>query len=221
MSVRLLVIAKEPVPGLVKTRLCPPCTPVQAALVARASLEQTLATVDGSRASRRVVVSSGHIRPPHGWEVRPQRGEDLGERLCHAFADGGLGEPSLLVGMDTPQLTAHLLAEIELGLASADAVIGPAADGGWWALALRDPSAARALCFVPMSTSDTLDLTELALRRRGLRVVRGPLLRDVDTAADAHQVAHLVPDSPFAAAVRSHVPVESLATASGVPRSCS
>lgn len=94
MSVRLLVMAKAPVPGQVKTRLCPPCTPEQAAVVARASLEQTL-------------------------------------------------------------------------------------------------------------------------RRHGLRVVRGPLLQDVDTAAAAHEVTRLVPGSPFAAAVRANVPVESLVTATG------
>ena len=130
MDPALLVIAKEPVPGRAKTRLTPPCTPVQAAGLARAALEDTLAAVLAARASRRVLVLDGQPGPwlPAGFELIAQRGEDLAERLAAAFAD--TGAPAFLVGMDTPQLTPALL---ELGLAAVargEAAFGPALDGG-------------------------------------------------------------------------------------------
>lgn len=209
MSLSLLVIAKEPVPGQVKTRLCPPCTPVQAALVARAALADTLSTVDRCPATRRILVVHGDYPAPSGWDVLPQRGGGLGERLNAAFTDAALLEPdrpALLVGMDTPQLTPTLVGALAAGLDRADAVLGPAADGGWWGLALRDPAHAKVLRGVPMSTSDTGQLTAGALRDLGLRVMDGPLLRDVDTAADARVVAGECPASSFAAAVRAYVP---------------
>jgi glycosyltransferase A (GT-A) superfamily protein (DUF2064 family) len=209
VTVSLLVMAKEPVPGLVKTRLCPPCTPRQAASVARAALNDTLITVDRCPAARRVLVVHGDYPVPVGWDVVRQRGDGLAQRLATAFADVAELEPrrpALLIGMDTPQLTSALIGELAAGLARADAVLGPAVDGGWWGLALRDPAHARVLGDVPMSTSDTGRLTAAALRGLGLRVTGGALLRDVDTAADAWAVAEECPAGSFAAAVRTHVP---------------
>ena len=75
----------------------------------------------------------------------------------------------------------------------ADAVLGPAEDGGWWALGLRDPGHAEVLRDIPTSTADTGAAT---LRRcAGAACGCGllPVLRDVDTAADAHAVAALCP----------------------------
>jgi len=208
MSLQLLVIAKQPVPGRVKTRLCPPCTPEQAAAVADAALRDTLDAADRTPAVRRTLVVHGRYTPPAGWSVVHQRGDGLGERLANAFAGTARpGTASLLVGMDTPQLDADLLTRVASGLDGADAVLGPAEDGGWWVLALRDPHQASALTGVRMSTSDTGADTAGALRRRGLTVATAPPLRDVDTAADAWAVAAAHPDGRFAAAVRRHVPV--------------
>jgi len=78
-------------------------------------------------------------------------------------------------------------------LAGADAVFGPAEDGGWWALGLRDPGHAEVLRDIPTSTPETGARTRDALRRRGLRVADLPRLRDVDTAPDAYAVAALCP----------------------------
>jgi glycosyltransferase A (GT-A) superfamily protein (DUF2064 family) len=113
----------------------------------------------------------------------------------------------VLIGMDTPQVTPALLGSVVDGLGDADAVLGPAHDGGWWTLALRDPAHAEALRGVPMSTVDTAVATAAALRARGLRVTFAPALRDVDTARDAWEVAGQCPDGAFAAAVRRHIPV--------------
>jgi uncharacterized protein len=204
---QLLVIAKAPVPGRVKTRLCPPCTPGQAAAVAAAALADTLAVAAATPAARHTIVLCGQYEPPPGWHLVPQRGDGLAERLANGFADTaepGIG--SLLIGMDTPQVSAALLGTMAAGLEDADAVLGPAHDGGWWALALRDPSHAEALLTVPMSTADTGAATTAALRARGLRVALAAPLRDVDTARDAWEVAGQHPDGKFAATVRRHVP---------------
>jgi rSAM/selenodomain-associated transferase 1 len=206
MTVGLLLIAKEPIPGRVKTRLCPPCTPEQAAAVARAALEQTMAAAGRADVAARTLVVSGDYQPPAGWDLIAQSGEGLGERLANAFVDGCREGPALLIGMDTPQVTGALIGAVANGLEAADAVVAPATDGGWWALALRDPAHASALRNVPMSTSDTATETVRALRALDLRVARGPVLRDVDTAADAWAVATVQPDSPFAVAVRANVP---------------
>ena len=206
MNVQLLVLAKQPVPGQVKTRLCPPCTPVQAAAVAAASLADTLDVVDATPATGRTLAISGQYPSRPGWSVLPQRGDGLGERLAHAFGDCAPGGPALLIGMDTPQVSVDRLAAVAAGLDRADAVLGPAEDGGWWALALRDPRRAAILPTVPMSTVDTCRWTVQALRAIGLTVACGPLLRDVDTAVDAWAVAADCPAGRFAAAVRACVP---------------
>lgn len=208
MNLQLLVIAKAPVPGRVKTRLCPPCTHEQAALIAAAALSDTLAAARTTPAARHTIVHSGQFDAPAGWRLVPQRGDGLGQRLAHAFADTARpGMASLLIGMDTPQLTPDLLTAVAAGLDAHDAVLGPAVDGGWWVLALRDPYAALALGNVPMSTVDTGALTVEALSAQGLRVGYAPSLRDVDTVSDALAVARECPQGRFADAVRQHVPV--------------
>jgi rSAM/selenodomain-associated transferase 1 len=212
VNVHLVVLAKAPRPGRVKTRLCPPCTPEEAAHIAAAALADTMAAVQATPAVRRTLVVDADHPAPAGWSVLAQRGGGLGERLAHAFADTALpGVPTLLIGMDTPQVTpAHLTAAARLlGAAEAkrrrsatDAVLGPAEDGGWWALGLRDPAHAVVLPGVPMSTAETGARTEAALRARGLRIAPLVVLRDVDTAADAWAVAaRCGAGSRFAAAV--------------------
>jgi len=214
MRVQLIVLAKTPVPGRVKTRLCPPCTPEQAAQMAAAALADTLDTVTATPAAARVLVVDGDHPAPAGWARVAQRGGPLGERLTHAYADTLLpGTASLLIGMDTPQVSTALLeaAAHRLSADETDAVLGAAADGGWWALGLRDPHHADVLRDVPTSTAATGALTLAALRSRGLRVAHLPVLRDVDTAADAHAVAALCPPpSRFVLAVPQTV-------ASGTP----
>ncbi len=212
MSTQLLVIAKAPVPGRVKTRLCPPCTPVQAAHIAAAALADTLTAASATPATRHTIVHCGQYEPPPGWHRVPQRGEGLAARLANGFADTAMpATASLLIGMDTPQVIPSLLATVADGLEMHDAVLGPAEDGGWWALALRDPADAEALRDVPMSTVDTGRLTAAALRARGLRVGYGPTLRDVDTESDARHVADLCPHGRFATAVRQHLPARAAA----------
>ncbi|MFE9256619.1 DUF2064 domain-containing protein [Streptomyces sp. NPDC006879] len=196
----VLVIAKEPVPGRVKTRLTPPFTPSQAARLAEAALADTLEVVAASGADRCALVLDGCAGPwlPPGVEVVPQCAGTLDQRLAAAFA--GCEGPALLIGMDTPQVSPQLLAPA-LGPTAwqeHDAWFGPATDGGFWALGLAAPDPAL-LRGVPMSLPQTGALQYERLHSAGLRVGRLPELRDVDTAQDALEVAALAPHGRFGA----------------------
>ncbi|WP_434445821.1 TIGR04282 family arsenosugar biosynthesis glycosyltransferase [Lentzea sp. E54] len=203
MKFCLLVMAKSPVPGQVKTRLCPPLTPREAADVAAASLLDTLTAALATPGAVPVVALSGVVRREDVRDalaecvVIPQRGTTFAERLVHAHADvARFGMPVLQIGMDTPQVTPSLL---ESCARFEEAALGFALDGGWWALGLRDPLRAGVLRDVPMSRADTGALTLKALH--GLEVRTLPVLSDVDTMADARAVTRLVPGSLFAAAL--------------------
>jgi rSAM/selenodomain-associated transferase 1 len=196
----IVVIAKSPAPGRVKTRLTPPCSPEQAARLAGAALGDTLAAAARARrAARRVLVLDGApVRVPRGFDVVPQRGDGLAARLAAAFED--VGGPAFLVGMDTPQVTPQLL-DAGLGaLDGADAVFGATLDGGYWGIGLRRPDPA-AFDGVPMSEPATGLAQRARLAALGLRTTVLPPLRDVDTIADARAVAAAAPASRFAAAL--------------------
>jgi len=199
----VLVMAKSPVAGRVKTRLCPPCTFEQAASLAEAALADTLDAALTSGADEVIVALDGRAGPwlPPGVRVVAQGGEGLADRLATAWTE--VGGPGVQIGMDTPQVTGAALSSAldALSARATDAVLGLAADGGWWAIGLRAP---RRAIFegIRMSQPDTgrqqvRRLAELGLRVRGL-----PLLRDVDTFADAVAVAAAAPDTRFAAALR-------------------
>ncbi|MFF0499517.1 DUF2064 domain-containing protein [Nocardia aobensis] len=201
LPLTLLVVAKAPVAGFAKTRLTPPLSPAEAADLAAAALLDTLAAVRDSGAARGVVAWTGDLERAcrareigsalHDFDVVPQRGDGFGVRLANAHADAArLGLPVLQIGMDTPQAGPALLAECGARLlAGPDAVLGPAADGGWWALGLCDVRAARVLAEVPMSTDRTGDLTRDALTRNGCRVAMLRELNDVDLFTDIAEVA--------------------------------
>ena len=179
----LLVMAKSPVPGRVKTRLCPPCTPEEAAALAEAALADTLEAVAGCGASRRIIALDGAPGPwlPPGFRVIPQVAGGLDRRLAAAWSVAG--GPGLQIGMDTPQVTPELL-DLALGaLDRTSAALGHAVDGGWWAVGLRHAEP-RAFLDVPMSTSWTGVAQHARLRSLGLGVSRLPTLVDLDTVAD-------------------------------------
>lgn len=196
----LAVIAKAPVAGRVKTRLCPPCTPAEAAALAEAALRDTLAAMAGVPGVDRVIVLDGAPGPWRTDErVIAQRGGGLDERLAAAFEDLD-GAPALVVGMDTPQLTPALLAGALAALEDHDAVLGPVADGGYWCIGLRRPDPL-ALLGVPMSTGRTGAAQRARLGALGLRVAEAGALVDVDTIEDAAHVAALAPHTRFARAL--------------------
>jgi glycosyltransferase A (GT-A) superfamily protein (DUF2064 family) len=214
----VLVVAKAPVAGQAKTRLAEQVGSVAAADLAAAALLDVLAaaTLSGARlvvaltgdltaAARREVVTAALAAA----DVFPQRGDAFADRLASAHADAraliGTGPAILQVGMDTPQLTPALLRASLRTAATSDAVLGPAEDGGWWALAVREPAWAEALRTVAMSRPDTGERTLAALQAVGADVAMLPIVRDVDTWADARAVATLAPGAEFAAAVAAVV----------------
>lgn len=179
----VLVMAKAPVAGRVKTRLCPPCTPAEAAAIAEAALADTLDAVSACGASRRIVALDGAPGPwlPPGFEVIPQVGGGFDRRLAAAWAAaGGAG---VQIGMDTPQVTPALLDRALGSLDDTSAALGPAVDGGWWAIALRRPDP-RVFLGIPMSTDATGAAQHARLHSLGLSVTTLPALVDLDTVAD-------------------------------------
>jgi rSAM/selenodomain-associated transferase 1 len=219
LAAQIVVIAKAPVPGLVKTRLTPPFTPHEAAALAEAALADTLAAAARTPFARHVLALAGAPAAlrgrrgpdtsrttwlPPGFEVTGQHGDGLDERIAAAFDDAyaRLPVPVVLIGMDTPQVTPGLLESVTRPLArgEADAVFGPARDGGFWLLGLRRPDPGLILG-VPMSQTHTGRGQLSRLLRASLRVRLARELIDVDTVSDAREVAREAPGSRFAAAL--------------------
>jgi glycosyltransferase A (GT-A) superfamily protein (DUF2064 family) len=125
LPAQVVVIAKEPVPGRVKTRLTPPFTPAEAAALAEAALTDTLTAVADTNVARRVLALDGAPGPwlPRGFDVIGQRGAGLDERIAWALTDAHvtLPLPLVLIGMDTPQVTPALLAAAAEPLVSCSA----------------------------------------------------------------------------------------------------
>jgi glycosyltransferase A (GT-A) superfamily protein (DUF2064 family) len=212
-AARVLIVAKAPVAGRVKTRLGAEVGHAAAAeLAAAALLDTVVACREAFGPDRCLIALAGNLADAvrgeeiasalDGWGVAHQRGVTFAERLANAHLDVPPGGPVVQVGMDTPQVTAGHLHDAARVLADRDAVLGPAEDGGWWVLGLRDPRGAAALHDVPMSTPTTYDDTRRALTGAGLGVGTTAVLRDVDTRADADAVAGAVPDGQFARAWR-------------------
>ena len=200
----LLVVAKAPVAGRVKTRLCPPLSTAEAAEVAAAALADTLKAAAGCGASRRILALDGAPGDwiPPGFMVVAQRGGTLNERLASAWrsADG----PGLQIGMDTPQVTPELLDSClrQTAAPGTTASLGLAEDGGWWALGLSSGYDADVFAGVAMSEPTTGSAQLAALRRLGHRVHPLPVLRDVDRVEDLQAVAGAAPGTRVAATWR-------------------
>lgn len=211
-DVTFLVVAKAPVAGLAKTRLSPAITPHEGASLAAAALLDTLDVVRRVARRRPVVAmtgelnqaqASGAIRRALGdFTVIEQRGHDFAYRLANAHRDACPPDrPIFQVGMDTPQLSAEHLntAQDLLGEPDgSDVLLGPAVDGGWWGLGLREAGWAGALCDVPMSHSNTGELTRDAFFRAGHEVRELAELHDVDEVSDIAAVCEAAPETRFA-----------------------
>ncbi|HEV7623992.1 MAG TPA: DUF2064 domain-containing protein [Amnibacterium sp.] len=194
----LVVVAKECLPGRVKTRLVPALSPEDAAEVAAASLAATLEAAALVRADRHLLYLDG--RPPAGcgFDVLQQPSGTLDVRLAALFET--VHGRTLLIGMDTPQVDPAVLAGVLEDASGVDAWFGPATDGGFWALGLDAP-AGTLLAGVPMSAPWTGAVQRARLVAAGLRIRDLPRLTDVDTIGTAREVAALLPGTRFACLV--------------------
>jgi rSAM/selenodomain-associated transferase 1 len=190
MAEHLLIFARHPVLGQVKTRLAQGVGPEQALAVYRELLARTRAAADGLAATKTLWLTGDPPAGPAfedwpGYAQRPQPVGDLGERMHQAFAaafEAGAAA-AVIIGTDCPDLRTEHLNTAFHQLAHHDVVVGPALDGGYYLLGLRVlvPD-----FFVdkPWSTAAVLAATLADADRLGLRVAHLPALADVDTADD-------------------------------------
>lgn len=198
MPVPLLIMAKAPVLGQVKTRLCPPLSPEMALRLYTCFLGDKVAQIHAlpgalpgvaytpadARAQFRALV-------PEEFLLLPQRGGDLGERLCHAFddllADGHAG--ALLIDSDSPTLPTSYLEQALAAMKrpEVDLVLGPCDDGGYYLVGLRGP---RPELFegIAWSTPAVMPQTLAKAKGLGLTVYLLPEWYDVDTAEDLRRL---------------------------------
>jgi glycosyltransferase A (GT-A) superfamily protein (DUF2064 family)/SAM-dependent methyltransferase len=193
----VVILAKEPRPGLVKTRLQSRFSAEQAAELAAAAVRDTQRAVSTSRIPRRVLCWDGDPSDfADGFEVVSQRAGTLNDRLAGAFVDidrHGLARV-LLIGMDTPQVTSSLL---DADWEDCDAALGLSEDGGFWAIGLRMRNPARVFADIEMSTARTGSAQLARLLSLGRSVKLLPPLRDIDEPADAAYVADHFPGLEF------------------------
>ena len=192
-SEALVLVAKEPVPGKVKTRLCPPLSPELSAELYRAFLEDLLGFWSGPRSfARFVAYTPAESRPyferlaPAPIRCIPQEGQGLAERLNNLSVRllGEGFERVVITNTDSPQLPESLVVEAFAQLrGGAHAVFAPDEGGGYCLVGLREPHPELFLGIV-MSTRTVIDETLEAGRKYGLRVSVLPPCRDIDEAAD-------------------------------------
>lgn len=192
MSARVLALfAKAPQPGAVKTRLCPPLSPEDAAALYRAML---LDTLDLHEAETGLLLALWYApegarawferEAPPRYALHAQRGSGLGARMAAAFREhaGQGAERVVLRGTDSPTLPRSRIAQAFETLETHDVVLCPDRDGGYNLIGLREPCDA---LFAPeMSTASVLARTLECCQARGLRARLLPAHYDVDTEAE-------------------------------------
>jgi len=185
----VVVMAKAPVAGRVKTRLVRGGVSPQAAVaVHEAMLRCVLERVEATLPGRYVlaVTEPGHRwwASWRRWRVFEQRGAGLGERMGAAWADAG-GGGAVFLGVDCPDFPADGLrrAWAVAGGDGADVAVGPVEDGGYWTLAAGRPVPA-VLRGIDWGTPHVYDQTRAAAAAAGLSMAVLPRWRDVDEPAD-------------------------------------
>jgi hypothetical protein len=187
----LLVIAKRPAAGQTKTRLCPPLSGVEAANLYECMLRDTLETARTVPGVELLIAYAPTTEAAYfrqlapGFELVPQIGNDLGERLdnvlTHCLTNGY--QQAVIMDSDSPTLPAANLMCAFQALDDADVVLGPCDDGGYYLIGLTQPRP-RLLREVAMSTAHVLEDTLALARQDALRVGLLPAWYDVDTVSE-------------------------------------
>jgi len=189
----LIIFAKAPVPGQVKTRLCPPLTPDEAASLHGSVVLDMLERSRGAASMDRFLAcspSSDHVffkilEERHGVLLITQTGDDLGARMARTMADAFAWgyRRVLIIGTDLPTLPGSTFGDAVKLLAAHDLVLGPTLDGGYYLIGLRKP-APELFAGIPWSTNRVLTLTQEKAASLGLSTASLPVRRDIDTVDD-------------------------------------
>jgi hypothetical protein len=190
------IMAKAPQAGQVKTRLCPPLTPEEAAALYRCFLADKIAQIRALARVRPAIAFTPEeeraafeaLAP--GFLLVPQRGPDLGRRLLGSLTELlGEGAAAVAVDSDTPTLpTTFLQQAIDLlAVRGVDVVLGPTEDGGYYLIGVRRPHP-ELFEGMPWSTPRVLDETLARAEAAGLETACLPQWFDVDTPADLERL---------------------------------
>ena len=189
----LIIFSKAPIPGEVKTRLCPPLTPDEAASLHGSMVLDLLERTKRCQGVHRILACSPSLDHPffktvgsrHGIQLINQAGEDLGSRMDHAIQAGfSQGFKNvILIGTDIPSLQPSIVKAAQDQLIDHDVVLGPTYDGGYYLIGLRHPQA-ELFTDLPWSTDQVCSLTRTKAETLGLSVGDLQHERDLDTLAD-------------------------------------
>lgn len=197
----LLVFAKWPQPGQVKTRLCPPLGHAQAAALYQSFLLDLVRRLERRGLPVIVAVHPAAAVPaframvPASFAVVPQLGADLGERMAGAFQSVLLHAPlAVLMGSDIPHLPHATLerAFAQLGDDTADVVLCPDRGGGYCLVGMRAPARPQLFLNLPMSVASNYQRTRERCAQLGLRVAELEPCFDIDCGEDLRQLAALI-----------------------------
>ena len=201
---RIVIFAKAPQPGSVKTRLIPALGADGAAMLARRLLAHTMSQALAADIGQVELCMSPTpfdaawqgVAVPSGVQQTAQEGGDLGARMARAVECVMQRSPSadtsvLLIGTDCPALTVPLLKQAAQQLAHHDAVLFPAHDGGYVLLGLKSPCP-ELFEHMPWSTSVVAAQTLQRMAALDLRVWQGPVLHDIDEPDDLQHVPDLI-----------------------------
>jgi rSAM/selenodomain-associated transferase 1 len=196
---RLGVFARIPAAGAVKTRLTPPLSPQQACRLYEAFLTDLFARIGRLKKVRGTVFYTGGDPGeltgiiPDSYDLAPQSGATLGERLASAFDRmlSGEGKTAVVIGSDSPDLPVQYIKKAFLKLKHKDVVLGPAADGGYYLVGLRCASPA---IFEGVDWGGKLVLhqTLQLIKSQGLSLSLMPLWYDVDTPASLQLLRDMI-----------------------------
>jgi rSAM/selenodomain-associated transferase 1 len=189
MKQALLIFAKNPVYGKVKTRLATAIGHDAALSVYRDLLEVTK-KISCNLSVNKIIFYSDFIEEQDIWdqkiyEKQVQRGENLGRRMQNAFihaSDEG-NEKVIIIGSDCPEINGPIIMSAFAHLNAYDVIIGPATDGGYYLLGMKKLQA-RLFENISWSTASVLEETIEACKKQNLLYYLLPVLSDLDEEKD-------------------------------------
>lgn len=190
----LIVFCRYPTPGQVKTRLISALGPAGAADLMRRLTAHTLQQAQAFATVQNINLiiyydggSTPQLQDLFGQHLcyRPQANGDLGTRLLAALTDvlAARRQPVVIIGSDCPDLSKAILSEAFARLQDHDLVLGPALDGGYYLIGLKDRHPAL-FQQIPWGTAQVLALTLQRADQSGLHTALLPTLRDIDRPTD-------------------------------------